>query len=340
MAHDARRLPFIDNRAHFRGRVQWITGLHRLGPFDQFFNQSVFDRTLNIKPGIGGAHLALIEENSKGSHIGGCVQIFAIGKDDVGAFAARFGPDLLQVRLARVLHEQFAGGCRSGKGKRVHIHMQAERPARCRAKPRHHVEHTIRHARLCRQLRKPEGGQGRLLGGFQDNRVAGSQCRCRFPSRHIQRKIPRHHGSDNPQRHTAHNCQIAGARRGHLVIHLVDCLGVPLKEMRRPGRIYRGGISHELAHIKAVQQCHFFKVGPDQVGQLQQHRLAPGRSHARPAPIIKRTTPGSDGQIDIGYVTGGYRCQHRAGGGVDAVKRLARNGIGESAIDKCLIAKP
>jgi hypothetical protein len=63
------------------------------------------------------------------------LQIRAVGKDDVGAFAARFQPDALHIAVAGVFQQLLAGAGGAGKGDDFNVRMQGQRLPGFVAKP-------------------------------------------------------------------------------------------------------------------------------------------------------------------------------------------------------------
>src|SRR5262249_39802825 len=111
--HDAIEL-LLGNLRPLRGlRIEGIADLLRLGFFQNFFDKLVVDLFLDEKPAAGTAALALVEEQAEVSALDGGIDI-GIGKDDVGALAAQFEADALEVALGGRLHDDLAGGVFAG----------------------------------------------------------------------------------------------------------------------------------------------------------------------------------------------------------------------------------
>ena len=273
-----RRVAGIDHGAHLRSRIKRIAGLRGRRAPHQPVHESILDAALHEQARIGGTDLALVEEDAEGRHVGRRIEIAAIGKDEIGALAAGFQPDLLHVRLTGILQEHLAHGGRTGEGEAIHIHMTAKRLASGFAKPGHHIEHASRQARFNSQFRQPQRRQRRLLGGFQHHRIARRQRRRALPGRHVEREIPRHHRADDAKRLAPHQHQITFAGGRHFVIDLVDGLAIPLEDRRRAGDVDRGCVLDQLAHVERFEQGKFMQVFAQQLRQPQQHLLAMGRA--------------------------------------------------------------
>src|ERR1022692_3576705 len=108
------------------------------------------------------AALAVVEEDRIGCALDGRGP--GIVEDDVGALAAQFQGQLLQVAARCCRHDQLAYLGGAGEGDLVHIVVGGQRRAGGLAEAGHHVHHAIGHAGLGHQLRQPQRGQPRPIG--------------------------------------------------------------------------------------------------------------------------------------------------------------------------------
>ena len=80
------------------------------------------------QPRAGTAALALVEEQAEVRAFDGRIHV-GVGKDDVGALAAQFQRDALEIGPGRRLHDQLADFGRAGEGDLVDIHVLGDRRA-------------------------------------------------------------------------------------------------------------------------------------------------------------------------------------------------------------------
>ncbi len=101
----------------------------------------------------------VVEDGADGAS-GGGVQIRCIRQHDVGALAAALHEGALEVGLAGALHQMLADFGGAGEGDAVDVHVHGQRLAHGVTKARQHVEDTVGDARLLRQTRDAQGGEG------------------------------------------------------------------------------------------------------------------------------------------------------------------------------------
>src|ERR1700743_1240893 len=190
VAHDLLELRVVNLRALLGGRVQRIAHGTFLGAGGAAFHKFVIAFFFHVRTRTGAATLTLVEEEGKvrafnrGVHVG-------IGKSDVWALAAQLQRYALEVGLGRSFHNQVADFGRSGKGDLVHVHVACKRSTGGGAVAGKNVDHSRREAGFKNQFANAQSGKRRLLGGFQDDGVAGSQRGCQLPGLHEQREVPR-----------------------------------------------------------------------------------------------------------------------------------------------------
>ena len=94
------------------------------------------------------------------------------------------------------------------------------------------------------------------------------------------------------------------------------------------------GVANGLAALQGVQQGQFARVGLKQVGERQQHLLAPGRAHPGPRAALERPPGRGHGPVHVRGVAGGDPGQRLAGGGVLADEGQSALGLLELAVDE------
>ena len=149
----------VDEHPHRAVGVERIARLPlaglRLQPCQEVISDALFEQ----QAGAGDTDLPLVIKNPGGGRAHGLVQVRTVGKDNVGAFAARLQPDALHVAFSRVLQQLLAGTGRAGKRQHLDLRMQCQRLARFVAVTAYHVQHAVRQARLFRQSGQPQGGE-------------------------------------------------------------------------------------------------------------------------------------------------------------------------------------
>src|SRR5262249_34514972 len=109
VAHDPLALLGADLRPLLGVHVERAAHLARLGLLHEAVDELVVDLALDEQPAAGAAALALVEEQAEVGALDGLVEV-GVGEDDVGALAAQFEADALEVAAGGGLHDQLAGG--------------------------------------------------------------------------------------------------------------------------------------------------------------------------------------------------------------------------------------
>ena len=128
------------------------------------------------------------------------------------------------------------------------------------------VEDAFGQSRFHRELGEPQRRQWRLLGRFEHDGVTRRQSWRHLPHREIQREVPRRHGTDDTQRLTGHQGEIAGLGGSDLTDLFVDRLPVEREKICGRGHIDGMGLGDQFAHIHRVQECQLLAVVSDQLG--------------------------------------------------------------------------
>jgi hypothetical protein len=146
-------------------------------------------RFFNKESRAGAAHLALVEEDSHHRAVD-CLLDVGIGEHDVRRLAAKLKRDLRQV-VGRGFAINLPTSVEPVKATFVDTGMRGERGAGSFAVTGNDVDDAVGEALLPESTcRAPSRRDGRLLGGFQHDGVAGGERGREFPRGHQQRKVP------------------------------------------------------------------------------------------------------------------------------------------------------
>ncbi|MNE01620.1 hypothetical protein D3C80_940660 [compost metagenome] len=222
----------------------------------------------------------------------------------------------------------------AGEHQGVDVHVQGQGLAHGVAEARQHVEHASRNAGLDGQLGDADAGQRRLLGRFEDDRVAGGQRRAELPAGHQQGEVPRHDGGDHAHRLTGHQAQFVVRGGGDFVVDLVDGLAAPADGAGCGRHVDAQGVADRLAHVQGFQQGQLLGVGVDQVGEADHDFLALDRRQARPRTGLEHGAGVPHRQLGVGQVAAGDLAQQAAVDRADAVEGVAGYGVGVLAMDE------
>src|SRR6202047_4728701 len=88
--------------------------------------------------------------------------------------------------------------------------------------PRDDIDYAMGQRDLLQHLSKEQGGEGSELGWFQNDCVAGGECRSTFPGKNKQREIPRDDLAANADRLVADECFVPQVRPACVVIEVTD----------------------------------------------------------------------------------------------------------------------
>ena len=214
VARDALLRLALDHRRDVDLGVGRLADVQHLDRARQPLDQRVVDRLVGEHPRGRRALLARVVE--RGLHERGhdVVEV-GVGVHDHAVLAAHLGHDALQVPLAgrhlrRAAHDLQPDRARAGERDRVHARvadeLRADRPLAGQQRQR-----ARRQAGLAQRAHDRERARRRLLGGLEDDRVAGRQPGRDHPERDRDREVPgRDHGDDRRAGASAARC----ARRG------------------------------------------------------------------------------------------------------------------------------
>ncbi len=230
--------------------------------------------------------------------------LVGVVEDDVGALAAEFEGELLEVP-GGCLEDELADLGGAGEGDLVDIVMGRERGACGLAETWHHVDDAVRNARLGHQLGETQCRQRGLLGRLQHDAVAGGQGGAKLPGSHQQREVPR----DDLPYHADRFTQGVGVevRARHIGHRNVD--GVALDLGGPAGHVVKqvggqrnvGSLRDDegLAVIHRLQLGELLDVLQDEVANPPDDAPSLRRRHPAPRPVIECLTCSPDGAVDI-----------------------------------------
>ena len=160
--------------------------------------------------------------------------------------------------------------------------------------------------------------------GFTHQRAAGGERRADLPGEHQQREVPGQHQPDDADRLADDERDMVVGGRRHLVVDLVDRLGVPAQALHGLGQVDGLAVEDGLAAVEALHHRQLDQVRLDQVGQPQQRGLAVGRVQLRPAAVLEGGAGAGDRGVDVLGPAGRQAREHRAVGRVDGLEGPAR----------------
>jgi ParB family chromosome partitioning protein len=202
------------------------------------------------------------------------------------------------------------------------------------AEARHDVDHARREAGLVEQVAQVQRRQRRLLGRFQDHRVAGGQCRRQLHHRHEQREVPRHDLADDADRLAQRVGQERPAHRHRLAAQLGRPAGVVAQRLHGQRQVHLAGVAKRLAGVVGLERGERGGVLLDEVGEAVQQALAIRGPHAGPGVRLEGRAGGLDGLVDVRRRALGHRAQGLAGGRVDVVEAGAIGSVLVVAVDE------
>ena len=150
------------------------------------------------------------------------LDILRVVQHDGRVLAAHLQRHFLEVESAEIAREASSGLGRARERHHVHIHVAGRAAPRLGAPAGTDVEDAGGDTRLHRKLGDTQRGQGRFLGGLDDDRIARGECRADLPGQHQQREIPGQDQADDADGFADdHRDVVVGGRR-HLIVDLVD----------------------------------------------------------------------------------------------------------------------
>ena len=287
------------------------------------------------------AALAVVEEDRVGGALNGAFQVRDILEDDRGRLSAQFQGHFLQVSLRRV-DDELADLGRAREGDLVHARMARERRA-CRfAETGDDIQHAFRHAGLHGEFAEEQRRERRLLGGLEDDGIAGGQRGSQFPRGHQQRKVPWDDLADHAQG-LAHRIgeelrpgRVGDADGDGVSLDLRSPARHVVEHIRRQRNIGHPGHAHRLAVVQRFELREFVQVIEDHVADVPENPASLGGRHVTPCALVEGMSGRRHRMIDVlGFALRDLG-NRLAGGGIEDAERFARRGIHPFAVDEQL----
>lgn len=152
-------------------------------------HELVVDARLDVDAGAGTAALAVVEEDAEVDPRDGILDVGVV-EDDVRRLASELEGDLLQVGAGGSLHHLTTDDGGTGERHLVHVHVRGDGGARHLSKAGDDVDHARGEAGLLDEGGGHQGGEGRLLGRLEDDRVPRGDGRADLPCPHEQGEVP------------------------------------------------------------------------------------------------------------------------------------------------------
>lgn len=168
---------------------EWVTDDVLGGPFLEPLDEFVVDTLLHVHTGTSTAALAVVEEDSEVDPGDGVVNVGVV-EDNVGALAAEFEGDLLQVGASGGLHDLTTDDSGTGEGNLVDIHVGRNGSTGNLSETGDDVDNTRGETGVLDQLSGVQTGEGGLLGGLQDHSVTAGNSRSDLPCPHKDGEVP------------------------------------------------------------------------------------------------------------------------------------------------------
>ncbi|CRJ98795.1 hypothetical protein BN1708_009496 [Verticillium longisporum] len=163
------------------------------------------------------------------------------------------------------------------------------------------VEDAARQAGGGHEAGEIEHGQGRLLGGLEDERVAGGEGRGQLPAGHGQRVVPGDDLSADAERLAQRVGKLGGAEIHGLAVPLVGPAGIVAEHGHEVWDVLGEARRQGLAVVERLNGGQRQGVGLDEVGEVVEE-LAPCRGRqVTPGRVLKGGTGGGDGRVDVGF---------------------------------------
>ncbi|MCY1401807.1 hypothetical protein D9M71_169310 [compost metagenome] len=234
--------------------------------------------------------------------------------DDHRRLAAQFQVGALE-RTRGALEDFLPGDDVAGKRHHAHARVADQLAADTVAAAAEDVDHPRRED-VRQRRRQGQDGQRGVLGGLEDQRVAGGKRRRDLPGRHHQRVVPGGDGGHHAHRVAAHQAGVAGhVFTGELALLAAHGAGEEAEHVGGGGDVVLARQVQRLAAVQGFQAGKLIGAFFDGVGNGQQGGGAlRGRG---PRPMGEGAMSGCDGGVHL--LDGGFGDGHQglAAGGVD-----------------------
>ncbi len=265
-----------------------------------------------------------------------------IVEHDVGALAAEFQGQLLQVASPRGRDDQLAHLGGTGEGNLVHVIVGGQGRSGGLAEAGYHVHHTVGHAGLGDEPGQAQRGQRSLLGGLEDHAVASGERRAELPRRHQQREVPRDNLPDHAERLAQRvGVEVRARHVGHRDVDRVALdLGGPaghvVEQVCGQWHVSRLRHGEGLAVVQRLELGQLVGVLQDQVTDPPDDPPPLRRGHPAPRTLLERPPRRPHSPVDVLGTALGDPGEHLPRRGVGRLERPARRRVAPLPVDEQL----
>lgn len=264
-------LLLADDRSHLGFPVERIAHPDLAHLVDIGREEFVVDVLVEKQAGAGGAALSGIGEDRKERAIDRFLQI-GIREDDIRTLAAQFQGDLLD-RPGRRAHDLPAGFRFTGERHLLDQRMRGQHLAQLLAGTGEHIHDPGGNSGFQANLTENQRGQRGGAGWFEYHRISGRQCRCYFPGRHQQGKIPGNDLRADAVRFPQRVIEQRAVHRNLVAPDLTGQIAVVLEAISRGGDV-APRFDDDLAGIHRFQTADLVDSLAQQIGDLVQRAAA------------------------------------------------------------------
>src|SRR5918993_907559 len=258
--------------SHVRGFVEGVPDPH---PRDGWFHKGeklVEDAPLDEDARAGAAVLAGVAEHGDGRRSGGLLQV-GVGEDDVGGLAAELQRHALY-GAGRAGHDAFTDLCGTRESDLGDVGMLDESLTDLAPRAYEDVNDANRDAGLTRYALELDGGEGRELGGLENERVSRRERRRHLPARDGEREIPGNDEPDDAQRFAERHVHPTGDGYG-VAEQALGHTGVVVERLGHHPHL-AAGITDRLTRVLRLQLRQVLLFGIQGVGEAAEQARAVG----------------------------------------------------------------
>jgi len=277
---------------------------------------------MNEETAASNAALPLIQEEGELRLLNSHIDV-GIVHDDVGGFATELQRDTLQVVHVGVTHDFVADFSATSEGHLVHVSMLGNSFASDFTITRNNIKNTVGESRLMEKLTNAEAGQRCLLSWLHHDGAAGREGRCKLPSLHRCREIPRNDLPTNTDWLLTRVAEEGTVDGDRLPVDLVSPARIVAVHLQHEAKVNMLGDHERLAVVNGLESSELIKVSLNKIGSPMQDSATLGWRHAAPRPMIKCFPSGSDSQVHIFLLAGSNRADLLLGGRIKRVESFA-----------------
>ncbi len=290
------------------------------------------NRLVEEQPAGRAAGLALPGEVHAGDGTVGRLVEVDVGEHDHRVLAAQFKRDHLDRDFGGGALDRHAGLDRADEGEPLDLRMAYQRIAGLGTEPGDDIDHARRqHAGAF--LAEDGGGQWALLGGFDDDGVAGHQRRRHLGDGEHHRMVERDDAPDHAIG-LAHGEMQVARRRGHRgALQFVGQARVITQRVAAEPDV-EAHLGDGIAGVHHLDLEDLLAALQHRVGELVEIVAALGGRQALPGRLRFRRS--LVGPLDVFLVAARHRADHLLGGGIDRLEPLAARAGDHLAADQHL----